>query len=286
VVFWIVTGVACAAFFEFGLNIVIVLIVALIAANLLLKGSKQAVRGLVDALAFGAKNALGVGIACAIVGIIIGTMTLTGLASNFARVVVAVGENSLFLSLLMTALACLVLGMGIPTIPNYIITSSLAGPALLELGVPLIVSHMFVFYFGIMADLTPPVALAAFAASVIAKADAQKIGWIATRIAIAGYIIPFMAVYDSSLMLQSGTWLDTIYVTIKALVALVFWGAAMTGWLKSSLNVAERVFMVGSSCLLVASIGWLDELGLALSAGFVIWHWWRSRSAPAAPSRA
>src|SRR3546814_3130680 len=91
-------------------------------------------------------------------------MTLTGRATNFARVIISVGDQSLFLSLVLTMITCLILGMGIPTIPNYIITSSLAGPALLELGVPLLVSHMFVFYFGIMADLTPPVALACFAA--------------------------------------------------------------------------------------------------------------------------
>ena len=129
----------------------------------------------VDALADGAKNALPVGIACAIVGVVIGTLTLTGIASTFIGAIIAIGQDNLFLSLVLTMLTCLVLGMGIPTIPNYIITSSLAGPALLELGVPLIVSHMFVFYFGIMADLTPPVALAAFAAAPMAKVSGMKI---------------------------------------------------------------------------------------------------------------
>ena len=124
----------------------------------------------------GARQALPVGMACAIVGIIIGMLTLTGAASQLRRLHPRVGENSLFLSLVLTMLVCLVLGMGIPTIPNYIITSSLAAPALLKLGVPLIVSHMFVFYFGIMADLTPPVALAAFAAAPIAKASPMQIG--------------------------------------------------------------------------------------------------------------
>ena len=102
----------------------------------------------------GARHAVPVGIACALVGVIIGVVSLTGVASTFAGYILAVGENNLFLSLLLTMLTCLVLGMGIPTIPNYIITSSIAAPALLDLGVPLIVSHMFVFYFGIMADLT------------------------------------------------------------------------------------------------------------------------------------
>ncbi len=103
---------------------------------------------------------------------------------------------------------CLVLGMGIPTIPNYIITSSIAAPALLEIGVPLIVSHMFVFYFGIMADLTPPVALAAFAAAPFARESGMKIGVQAVRIALAGFIVPFMAVYSPALLLQGGRWFD------------------------------------------------------------------------------
>ena len=134
-----------------------------------------------DALAEGAKTALPVGVACAVVGIIIGTMTLTGAANTFGQFLVSVGQNSLFLSLVLTMITCIVLGMGIPTIPNYIITSSIAGPALLELGVPLIVSHMFVFYFGILADLTPPVALACFAAAPIAKENGLKIRWRRSR---------------------------------------------------------------------------------------------------------
>src|SRR5690606_21651599 len=144
---------------------------------------------------------LPVGIACAIVGIVIGTLTLTGIASTFIGAIIRVGESSLFLSLVLTMLTCLVLGMGIPTIPNYIITSSLAGPALLELGVPLLVSHMFVFYFGIMADLTPPVALAAFAAARMAEVSGLMIAVPTTKLAIAGFVIPFMAVSTPALML-------------------------------------------------------------------------------------
>src|SRR5690606_35367102 len=135
---------------------------------------------------------LPVGIACAIVGIVIGTLTLTGIASTFIGFIIAIGENNLFLSLVLTMLTCLVLGMGIPTIPNYIITSSLAGPALLELGVPLLVSHMFVFYFGIMADLTPPVALACFAAAPIATSTGLQISLNAVKLAAAGVVIPLM----------------------------------------------------------------------------------------------
>jgi TRAP transporter 4TM/12TM fusion protein len=137
-----------------------------------------------------------------LVGVIIGIADPDRGATTFAGFIIQIGEKSLFLSLLLTMLTCLVLGMGIPTIPNYIITSSIAAPALLELGVPLIVSHMFVFYFGIMADLTPPVALAAFAAAPIAKESRLKIGVQAVQIAIAGFVVPYMAVYAPALMLQ------------------------------------------------------------------------------------
>lgn len=155
ILFWIGLGIVCAAFLQFGIWVIAGAIIALIAINAMKKGGRETLVACRDSLADGAKSALPVGVACAMVGIIIGTMTLTGAANTFGQFVVSVGENSLFLSLVLTMLTCLLLGMGIPTIPNYIITSSIAGPALEQLGIPLIVTHMFVFYFGILADLTP-----------------------------------------------------------------------------------------------------------------------------------
>ncbi len=199
------SGVGTASFFKYGIWPIIAMISTLVAVNFVIKGGRATLAIMRGSLIDGAKQAVAVGIACAIVGVIIGVLTLTGAASNFAGFVLDIGAKSLFLSLLLTMAVCLVLGMGIPTIPNYIITSAIAAPALLKLGVPLIVSHMFVFYFGIMADLTPPVALAAFAAASISKASPMRIGWKATHIAIAGFVIPYMAVYDPALMLQGGT---------------------------------------------------------------------------------
>jgi TRAP-type uncharacterized transport system fused permease subunit len=184
-------------------------------------------------------------------------------------------------------LVCLVLGMGIPTIPNYIITSSIAAPALLKLGVPLIVSHMFVFYFGIMADLTPPVALAAFAASSIAKESAMKIGIKAVQIAIAGFVIPYMAVYTPALMLQGDYTLAAVaYIVFKAVLSIGLWGAAAIGFLFGPLNMAERIFAATAAFLLVAAIPLTDEIGFGMSAIFVIWHFIRSRRADRRPASA
>ena len=223
-------------------------------------------------------GALPVGVACALVGVIIGVLTLTGAATLFAGYIIQMGKNSLFLSLVLTMLVCLVLGMGIPTIPNYIITSSLAAPALLELGVPLIVSHMFVFYFGIMADLTPPVALAAFAAAPIARASPMKIGFQAMRIAVAGFVIPYMAVYAPALMLQGNAgWAATLYIVLKAIVAILLWGGAAIGYWIRPLAWWERVWALAAAGFLVAAVPFTDEVGLGMTALLVLWHGLRVR---------
>ena len=272
VVFWILIGLAASTFFKFGVGAIIALALVMAAALFFVKGGRETLRVALHALAEGAKHALPVGIACALVGVIIGMLTLTGAATLFAGYIIQMGQQSLFLSLVLTMLVCLVLGMGIPTIPNYIITSSLAAPALLALDVPLIVSHMFVFYFGIMADLTPPVALAAFAAAPIARASGLKIGLQAMRIAIAGFIIPFMAVYAPSLMLQGGTWLDTAYVVFKALLAIALWGGAAIGFWLTPLRWYERVWALVSAGFLVAAQPASDEIGFGMTAALVVWH--------------
>ncbi|MBZ9806874.1 MULTISPECIES: TRAP transporter permease [unclassified Mesorhizobium] len=285
VVFWLALGLAAASFMRFGVNILGLVIAALVVACFAFKGGRETLRICVDSLAEGAKNALPVGIACAIVGIVIGTLTLTGIASTFIGWIISIGEDNLFLSLVLTMLTCLVLGMGIPTIPNYIITSSLAGPALLSLGVPLVVSHMFVFYFGIMADLTPPVALAAFAAAPMARESGLKIGIQATKLAIAGFVVPFMAVYTPALMLQDpgpiaaqfGYPVEVAYIVVKACMGIVLWGAAAVGFLARRMAWWERLLAFCAGVLLVAAIPLTDETGWALSFAWIGWHFWRAR---------
>lgn len=281
VVFWIGLGLVAAAFLQFGNWVMLIAVAALIGWNALSKGGRETLVICRDALADGAKTALPVGIACAIVGIIIGTMTLTGAANTFGQFIVSVGENSLFLSLVLTMVTCIILGMGIPTIPNYIITSSIAGPALLELGVPLIVSHMFVFYFGILADLTPPVALACFAAAPIAKESGLKISMEAIKVAAAGFVIPFMAVYTPALMLQDGGPLAlsigyapaVAYIVVKTVLAIGLWGAAVIGYAGSNLNPLLRLLAAAAAITLVAALPITDEIGFALSAGFIFLAW-------------
>ncbi|OGB51104.1 MAG: C4-dicarboxylate ABC transporter [Burkholderiales bacterium RIFOXYD12_FULL_59_19] len=276
--FWVLLGLACAGFFQFGVGTFFVVVALLVALTLIRRVGGDARKLAIQAMVDGARHALPVAIACALVGVIIGMINLTGVAAELGGRIIAVGEESLFLALLLTMVICLVLGMGIPTIPNYIITSSLAAPVLLKLGVPLLVSHMFVFYFGIMADLTPPVALAAFAAAPIAGVSGLKISIQALRVAIAGFIVPFMAVYSPALMLQSGDWLDTSWIVFKALVAIAMWGVGAIGFLITPLNWTERVLAIGSASLLVVALPLTDELGLGLIAAFLAWHVWRSRA--------
>ncbi|MBA3034121.1 MAG: TRAP transporter permease [Gammaproteobacteria bacterium] len=277
-VFWVGVGLASATLVEWGVHAVLTVIGVLALLASVVKGGKKTLHIMYTSLVDGARQALPVGVACAIVGVIIGILTLTGAASNFASFILRVGEHSLFLSLLLTMLVCLVLGMGIPTIPNYIITSAIAAPALLSLGVPLIVSHMFVFYFGIMADLTPPVALAAFAASSIAKESPMKIGIKAVQIAIAGFVVPYMAVYDNALMLQGDpTVLAVAYIVGKALLAIALWGAAAIGYLQGSLKVWERIFAAGGAALLIAALPLTDEIGILMGGAFIAWRFWQSR---------
>ena len=285
--FWIGLGVIAAAFFEYGINIVIVAILGLVAWCAVSKGGRETLRICRDSLADGAKTALPVGVACALVGIIIGTMTLTGAANTFGQFIVHVGDKSLFLSLLLTMVTCIVLGMGIPTIPNYIITSSIAGPALLTLGVPLIVSHMFVFYFGILADLTPPVALACFAAAPIARESGLKISMEAVKVAAAGFVIPFMAVYTPALMLQDGGPLAAAigyipavaYIVAKAVLAIGLWGTAVIGWLGTRLGWPMRLLAMLAAFTLVAALPMTDEVGFALAAAFAALLWRQNRVA-------
>nr|WP_314582985.1 TRAP transporter permease [uncultured Pseudomonas sp.] len=275
--FWIALGVLCVGFFQLGISVIFAVIAALVVACWFIKGGHETLVICLHALVDGARHAVPVGIACALVGIIIGVVSLTGIASTFAGYILAIGRDNLLLSLVLTMITCLILGMGIPTIPNYIITSSIAAPALLELGVPLIVSHMFVFYFGILADLTPPVALACFAAAPIAKETGFKISLWAVRIALAGFVIPFMAVYNPALMLQGDNLWMTAYMLIKTTLAVGLWGMASTGYLQQKMPLWERLLAFAAGALLVVALPLTDEAGFVLGALVIGQHFWRSR---------
>lgn len=273
--FWVLLAIASGGFLELGVITFFIITAVLVALLLIRKQETRALRLAVEALVMGARHALPVAIACALVGVIIGIINLTGVATTFGGYIISIGQGNLFFALVLTMFTCLILGMGIPTIPNYILTSSLAAPILLELGVPLVVSHMFVFYFGIMADLTPPVALACFAASPIAKASGLRISGQALRVAVAGFIMPYMAVYAPALMLQGdGGTVAIVYIVFKALLAIGLWGAGAIGYLFGPLGWFSRVIAILAATLLVIAAPITDEIGIALCAGFILWQAW------------
>jgi len=291
-IFWVGLALVVAALSRNGLEIIPVASVVgvLVLITALTRGGRATLTACRDSLADSAKSALTVGMACAIVGTIIGMMTQTGVGTIFGSWIIGLGAKSLFLALVMTMLLSILLGTGIPTIPTYIITAALAAPALAKLGVPLIVSHMFAFYYGIMADLSPPVALAALAAAPIAKENPDKIGWEAMRIALAGYVIPFVFVYSPALMLQAGDPMAAhlgfygavALATFKAAVAIGLFGMVAIGFLFTHMTWFERCVALAAALCLLGEFPFSDTLGFALTAVVVVWQWWqRSRAAVA-----
>ncbi len=221
------------------------------------------VANVVDALIDGAKNALPVALACASAGIVVGVVTLTGLGIVFTQVVVGLAQNSLFLALLLTVIAGIVLGMGMPTTPAYIVMTSLLVPALIKLGAVVPAAHMFAFYFAILSAITPPVALAVYAAASLAKADLWKAGWAAVRIGAAGFIVPFMFVYQPAL-LMIGDWSDIVQSMASATIGCLVLAAGLHGFLLRKCRLWESVALVAAALGLIDPNWITDVMGAAL----------------------
>ncbi|NLM63842.1 MAG: DUF3394 domain-containing protein [Firmicutes bacterium] len=220
-------------------------------------------RELLAALEQGARGAVGVAVACAGAGIIVGTVTLTGLGLKLATGLVDLSGGNLLLTLMFTMVTSIILGMGAPTTANYIITSTIAAPALMKLGVIPLAAHLFAFYFGIVADITPPVALAAFAGAGIAKADPFKTGVNATKLAIAAFLVPYFFVYSPDLlMINPG--LHTVRIAVAALVGMIGVGAAVAGWFRTYSPWWERILFLVGGLLLIEPKLVTDLIGAAL----------------------
>jgi TRAP transporter 4TM/12TM fusion protein len=222
-----------------------------------------------DALQDGAKNSIAVALACACAGIIIGVITLTGAAINFTAVVVDLAQNMLWLALLLTALAGIVLGMGMPTTPAYIVMVSLLVPAVIKLGAIPPAAHMFAFYFAILSAITPPVALAVYAAAAIAKTNLWESGWAAVRVGAAGFIVPFMFVFEPSLLLI-GDWFTVFTSFVSATIGVICLAAGLHGYLLRENTWWERVLLVAAAILLIKPGYLTDAIGLVLLASVAI----------------
>lgn len=215
------------------------------------KETRMSLSDILEALASGARMALGVVAATACAGIIVGTITLTGIGLKLANGLIDLAGGQLFLTLFFTMIASLILGMGTPTTANYIITSTIAAPALVQLGVPEIAAHMFTFYFGIVADITPPVALAAFAAAGIAKSKPMRTGVESTRLSIAAFMAPYIFVVSPALLLIDTTFFESIWVMLTSTLGMIGVGAGLIGYWMAKLNPLERLLAVAGGVLAV-----------------------------------
>lgn len=211
-------------------------------------GLKEIVNGLID----GSKGVLGVLIACATAGIIIGVVTKTGVGLKVATALLDLSGGQLLPAMFFTMITSLILGMGVPTTANYVITSTIAAPALVQMDVPVLAAHMFAFYFGIVADVTPPVALAAYAGAGIAGANPMRCGVIAAKLAIAAFIVPYIFVLAPELLMINATTLTIAYSALTAIIGM--WGVSMSmiGFCQNALNSLQRVlFMAGGICMII-----------------------------------
>jgi TRAP transporter 4TM/12TM fusion protein len=198
-----------------------------------------------------AQAAMPVALACATVGIVVGVVSTTGLGLKLATGIVGLAGGSLLATLVLTMIAALVLGTGLPTSATYIITSIMAAPALVALGVPMLVAHMFVFYFGILADLTPPTAISTYATSSIAGADVWRTQWLGMMLALSGFIIPFSFAYDPALLLVGASVPHIALRTLAAAVGIVMLGAGLIGYLRAPTRPWERVLLLAGAVLLI-----------------------------------
>ncbi len=237
-----------------------------IGASCLRKSTRISLKDVILGLEKGAKGVLGVLIACATAGIIIGVVTKTGVGLKLASALLDLAGGQLLPAMFFTMITSLILGMGVPTTANYVITSTIAAPALIQMGIPILAAHMFVFYFGIIADVTPPVALAAFAGAGIAGSDPMRTGVNASKLAIAAFVVPYIFVFNPVLLMINATAGTVLWSACSALVGMVGLSAAMIGYFLAPTNAVVRVlFFIGG--LLLIDPGLLtDAIGAAMLA--------------------
>ena len=232
-----------------------------------------------EALENGGRSCISVAVACGIAGLIIGCLTVTGLASTVINTIVMISQGKLFLGLLLTMICCIILGMGIPTTATYCIMASTCAPILIQMGVPMICAHLFVFYYGIVADITPPVALAAYAGSAISGGSPMKTGVNATRLAIAGFIIPFIFALSPDMLLVNTTWYEVLLITVTSIIGMygVCYGLSGFGAGEESgsgriTGICKRIISIAGGLLLIYPGIGTDVFGVALVGAVMLWR--------------
>ena len=237
------------------------------------KDDRITVKKCIDALEAGAKGTITVAVACAMAGVVAGCITSTGLASKLITAIVSVSRGHAMIALILTMLCCIVLGMGVPTTATYCIMAATCAPILVspEIGIPTMAAHFFVFYFGIVADITPPVALAAYAGSAIAKSSPMRTALTATRLAIAGFIVPYICALNPAMLLIDATVVQVVQICITSLIGIFGVSAGLSGFLYKPMNPIVRVLcIVGGLTLLIPGLA-TDIIGLAIIVAVIFW---------------
>lgn len=245
-------------------------IIVTILVSMIRKETRMSLRDIIDAFEEGTRSVVSVAIACAVVGIIIGVVSLTGFGLNMANAIIQLGRTNLLGTLILTMVTCMILGMGLPSIPAYLITATMAAPALVQLGIPAISAHMFVFYFAMFANITPPVALASFAAAGISGGDPMKTGIQSVKLSLAGFIVPYMFVYNSALLLVDTTPLIAMRVTATAIIGVCMIGIATEGYLLTKVNAITRVVVFVGSILLITEGVSQDFIGFGILVVLIV----------------
>ena len=274
----------------FAKNLPAVLLTILVVAGLLctaggtvVKGAKMNPGMFLDAMANGGKSCISIIAACGIAGCVAGCIAMTGLASQIISFIIRIAGDHLIVALFFTTICCIVLGMGVPTTANYCIMASTCAPILIKMGVPTIAAHFFVFYFGIVADITPPVALAAYAGSAIAKSDPMKTGVNATRLAIAAFIVPYIFAMDPTMMFVGiEHWYQVVLICITSVMGIYGVASGLAGFTFTVMAWYTRILAVGGGLLLLAPSTWTDIAGLVIVVGVIAFQYLLSKKKPAA----
>lgn len=227
---------------------------------------------LIDALEAGGRGTITVAAACGVAGIISGCITMTGLANELINGIIAIAGDKLIIALVLTMLCCIVLGMGVPTTANYCIMAATTAPILIRMGVPALAAHFFVFYFGIVADITPPVALAAYAGSAIAKSNPMKTAFNASRLAIAVFIVPYVFCFSPALLLIDTNALQVAQIAATSLIGIFGVSAALEGYVFCDMNALVRIAMAAGGILLIDPKPLTDLIGIILIAGGLLYQ--------------
>lgn len=225
---------------------------------------------LIDVFVNGARNIISVAVACAMAGIIIGVITLTGLGLKIGAGLISISGGISILLLMLTMISSIILGMGVPTTANYLITSTIAAGAIIGLGFEPLAAHMFVFYFGIIADVTPPVALAAMAGAAIAKSDPLKTGFEATKLSIGAFIIPYMFIFNPQILMINTTFIEVIPILITSLIGMFGVSAGLEGYVFRKCNFIERILFIVAGLLSIYPEFYTDIIGIGLIAALII----------------